>query len=66
VRGRRTERLGDLQRHLGLALGGQAGARLAERLGLPVSPDTLLRLVRRKANQCASETVRVLGVDDWA
>jgi transposase len=31
---RRTERLGGLQRHLGLALGGEAGARLAERLAI--------------------------------
>ena len=44
---RRTGRLGEIQRHLGLALGGQAGARLAERLAMPASGDTLLRLVRR-------------------
>jgi transposase len=31
----------------GVALCGQAGARLAHRLGLPASRDTLLRLVRR-------------------
>ena len=33
---RRTGRLGEIQRHLGLALGGRAGARLAERLAMPV------------------------------
>ena len=44
---RRTERLGEVQRQLGLALGGEAGARLAARLAMPVSPDTLLRLVHR-------------------
>ena len=43
----RTCRLGDLQRHIGLAAGGEAGARLAQRLSMPVSPDTLLRLVAR-------------------
>jgi transposase len=32
VAARRTGRLGDLQQHLGLALGGEAGARLAQRL----------------------------------
>jgi transposase len=42
---RRTERLRQLQRHLGLATGGEAGARLAQRLAMPTSPDTLLRLV---------------------
>src|SRR5262245_9212035 len=47
------------------ALGGEAGARLAGRLGLPVSPDTLLRVLQRLALPPAPP-VRVLGVDDWA
>ncbi|MEN3237977.1 MULTISPECIES: ISL3 family transposase [Methylobacterium] len=63
---RRTHRLGDLQHHLGLALGGEAGTRLAGRLGLPVSPDTLLRLVRGRASTQADRAPRVLGIDDWA
>ena len=42
VSARRTNRLGDLQRHLGLALGGEAGMRIAERVGVPISADTLL------------------------
>lgn len=37
---RRTGRRGDLQRHVALALGGEAGARLAARLAIPTSPDT--------------------------
>ncbi|HJX27318.1 MAG TPA: transposase family protein, partial [Thermoanaerobaculia bacterium] len=41
ARARRAGRLGALRRHLGLALGGEAGARLAERLAMPASPDTL-------------------------
>ena len=64
---RRTWRLGDLQHHLGLALGGEAGARLAQRLAIPTSPDTLLRMVRRDG--CLREpgaAIRVLGVDDFA
>jgi transposase len=64
---RRTGRLGDLQQHLGLALGGEAGARLAQRLGVPASPDTLLRMVRRdRPLQEPRPAVRVLGVDDFA
>jgi hypothetical protein len=47
-------------------LGGQAGARLAERLGLPVSADTLLRLVRTGTGTVRKRGPRVLGVDDWA
>ena len=45
--------------------GGEKGARLAKAMGLPVSPDTLLRLQRR-AGVGPSPTPRVLGVDDLA
>ena len=62
---RRTGRLGEIQRHLGLALGGQAGARLAERLAMPASGDTLLRLVRRIEPE-EPAVVRAVGIDDWA
>ena len=62
----RTVRLGSLQHHIGLALGGKAGARLAERIGTPVSGATLLRLVRRGAPATPAAAPRVLGVDDWA
>ena len=64
---RRTGRLGALQHHLGLALGGRAGARLAERLSMPTSPDTLRRMLVRQARGGADPpTPRVLAVDDWA
>jgi transposase len=43
---RKTQRLIMALRAIGLALGGQAGARLAACLRLPTSPATLLRLVR--------------------
>ena len=62
---RRTGRLGEIQRHLGLALGGRAGARLAERLAMPASGDTLLRLVRRTEPE-EPAVVRAVGIDDWA
>ncbi|MFC7555656.1 ISL3 family transposase [Pseudoroseomonas wenyumeiae] len=64
---RRTLRLADLQRHLGLALGGEAGARLAARLAITVSADTLIRMTRRDHSPPEpSPPPRVLGVDDWA
>jgi transposase len=64
---RRTGRLGDLQRHIGLAVGGEPGARLAARLAMSASADTLLRLARRGSPASAPRSpVRVLGVDDWA
>jgi hypothetical protein len=47
--GRRTERLEGIVHHIGLALGGRPGQRTARRLVLPVSRDTLLRVVRRRA-----------------
>jgi hypothetical protein len=46
-------------------LGGEAGARLARELGLPVSPNALLERIRR-APRLGAEQVKVLGVDDWA
>jgi transposase len=65
---RRTKRLGDLQRHLGLALGGEAGTRLAERVAVPISADTLLRMAASAVSGegPAAATPRVLAVDDWA
>ena len=62
---RRTTRLGDVQCHLGLALGGEAGARLSARLAMTVSPDTLLRLVQR-AVVPERPAPRAVAVDDWA
>lgn len=66
VLARRTARLGDLQRHVALALGGEAAARLAERLAIPASPDTLLRMAAKAVEPETSPTLRILGVDDWA
>jgi transposase len=62
---RRTERLAELQRQIGLVLGGEAGSRHADQLSVPISPDTLLRLVSRNQAPTAP-TPRVLGIDDWA
>lgn len=62
---RRTSRLEVVIHHLGVALGGRPAASLARRLMLPVSKDTLLRVVRRRALPIAG-TVNVLGIDDFA
>jgi len=62
---RRTERLAEAQRQIGLALGGEAGARSAMRQAMPVSADTLLRLVNH-SKLSTPATPKVLGVDDWA
>jgi len=62
---RRTARLDSIVHHLGLALGGRPAAGFAKRLMLPVSKDTLLRVVRRRSRPPA-DPLRVIGIDDWA
>jgi transposase len=62
---RRTARLDALAYHLALALGGRPAESFAKRLLLPLSRDTLLRLVRRRRAPIF-EPPRAVGVDDWA
>ena len=62
---RRTARLENVVHHLGIALGGRPAANLARRLMLPVSRDTLLRVLRRRAHTSGGP-VRVIGIDDFA
>ncbi|HET8644515.1 MAG TPA: ISL3 family transposase, partial [Vicinamibacteria bacterium] len=61
----RTDRQRERLTDFALALGGEEGSRLAAKHGMPVSPDTLLRLIRA-APEAAGPTPAVLGVDDWA
>lgn len=62
---RRTARLDHIVHHLGLALGGRPAASFARRLMLPVSNDTLLRVVRRRGSPRFIPPT-VIGIDDWA
>lgn len=64
-RGRRTKRLTANLIQIGLALGGQAGARLAGKLQMAVSGATILRLVRQ-VSLPPVEKPRIIGIDDWA
>lgn len=61
----RTTRMTQSLARVGVALGGEAGARLSRHLALPTSPDTLLRIVRSLEDPFVVAP-RVLGVDDWA
>jgi transposase len=62
---RSTTRLTQAHRAVGFALGGEAGARLAGRLDMPTSPDTLLRRVKAAPDEPAPPP-RYIGIDDWA
>ncbi|WGR90869.1 ISL3 family transposase (plasmid) [Bradyrhizobium sp. ISRA443] len=64
-RARRTIRLGESQLAIGFAVGGEPGSRLSHKLAMPVSGDTLLRMVHSAPlPDFAAPTV--VGIDDWA
>jgi transposase len=60
-----TARFSETIRIVGYALGGEAGCRLATRLGIPTSPDTVLRRIN-KGDSASSDAPKYIGVDDWA
>lgn len=62
---RKTTRLREVLLLVGFALGGEAGARLAERLGMKASPSTLLRSLHSAALP-SFPSPEVIGVDDFA
>ena len=62
---RKTTRLREVLLLMGFALGGEAGAKLAERLGMKASPSTLLRSLHSAAPP-TFEPPEVIGVDDFA
>ena len=62
---RKTMRLVNALQAIGIALGGQAGTRLAARLRLPTSPATLLRLVRATPVP-HTPALQAVGIDEWA
>jgi transposase len=64
-RAQRTGSVRDLLRVIGEAMGGEAGARLSQKLAMKCSPATVLRLVRQSPLPSSAQ-VRVVGVDEWA
>src|SRR5262245_13586734 len=62
---RRTLRLNEALRLIGLAVGGEAGARLAAALGMSVSPDTRIQRIRQ-TRLPTPPAPKIIGVDDWA
>ncbi len=64
-RARQTDRLRGALQHVGLALGGRAGARLSRKLAMPTTGKTLLHLIRQTSLP-PIDPPRVVGIDDWA
>jgi transposase len=62
---RRTIHLEALLKRIAFEMSAETASRVCERLQVQVSPDSVLRLIR-KTDLSQSPTVRVLGVDDWA
>ena len=62
---RKTARLCERLTAIAAALGGAAGSRLSQTLGIPAARNTLLRLIRA-APLPPGPAPAVLGVDDWA
>jgi transposase len=65
VRGRHSTGVCTALRHIGLAVGGRAGARLARTLGLAGSYRTIRRLVHGASFPLLAAP-RVIGLDEWA
>ena len=63
--GRWSRSLRAAVQQIGFALGGEAGARLAQVLGMRTSPDSVLNLIRG-APLPAVASVKRLGIDEWA
>jgi transposase len=62
---RRTIHLEALLKILAFEMSAETAARVCDKLKVQASPDCLLRLIR-KTDPLSAQTVRVLGVDDWA
>ena len=63
---RRTNGTTELLTTFALQAGGEGGARLARKIGVPISPDTLLRILHSLEDDHLERGPRVLGVDDVA
>ena len=63
---RRMLRSNDLLARMALELGGNTGAMISRYVGIPVSPSTVLRIIKNLEVQSKSLTSGIIGVDDWA
>ena len=63
---RRFNRCKELLRNFALELGGNKGAAISRLAKLPVSPSTILRIIKRQHLPIPMVTSGIIGIDDWA
>ncbi|MHC2301542.1 transposase [Rhizobium mongolense] len=63
---RRTTRIVEIVSLFGHNAGGQPGERLMQRLGMPVSDDTILRQLKAECRDRSLRLRGVVGIDDWS
>jgi transposase len=63
---RRLLRSNELLSRLALELGGNTGSRISRHVGIPVSPSTILRIIKQFEIQPTPITSGIIGIDDWA
>jgi transposase len=63
---RRFNRCTELLRSLALELGGNKGSAISHLTNLPVSPSTILRIIKRQDLIVPAMTSGIIGIDDWA
>ncbi len=63
--GRRSNDLRHALQQIGLAVGGEGGARLAQRLGMPTGPTSVLQLIRQLPLPDPGHP-HAVGIDEWA
>ncbi|SCB42712.1 Transposase [Rhizobium miluonense] len=63
----RTVRMADIVDLVGHRMGGRPAENLMNRLGMPISDDTILRQLKRNAPKPRrDDNIRVVGIDDWS
>ena len=63
---RRFNRCKELLGNFALELGGNKGAAISRLARLPVSPSTILRIIKRQHLPIPKVTSGIIGIDDWA
>lgn len=63
---RRLVRSNELLGRLALELGGNTGSRISRHVGIPVSPSTIIRIIKQIEIQPTAVTSGIIGIDDWA